>query len=245
MEPFVGGGSVFLEAVKTGKFEKFIISDLNKSVSDFWNHGIHANEEVYNFANELRCRFETGRELHSFLISSDFQGPENAAKFFLLNRITYSGLTESGGYSQACYDQRLTPGSFERLSQLAELQQFDVQVFSLDYEELEYQPTATVYLDPPYASAEQFGLYGVDGNLHAGFDHSRFFDFFDSLEAQGIATYDSSEQISYLLEGRGNVFVKEFTLNYSLSRRQGKSGKSGLELLIANFPIEELFEKAS
>ena len=245
IEPFVGGGSVFLEAIRSEKFESFIISDLNRSVSDFWEYGIHENQVVFDLATSWWTRFQTGRELHNFLISGHFEGPENAAKFFLLNRITFSGLTESGGFSQSCYNDRLTPSSLDRLRALAKLGKLDIQVFNEDYEALNYEDNATVYMDPPYASAEQHGLYGVDGSLHAGFNHARFFDFFDTLKSQAAATYDASEKISHLLKGRESIYVKEFFHDYSLSRSFGNSGKRGLELLISNFQIQELTNKAS
>jgi site-specific DNA-adenine methylase len=61
--------------------------------------------------------YQDGRELYNFLkdksnINSEF---DIAVRFFIMNRITFSGIMDSGGYSQQAFEKRFTESSIERL----------------------------------------------------------------------------------------------------------------------------------
>ena len=104
-----------------------------------------------------------------------FNEIENAAAFFIFNRVTFSGTTESGGYSEQACQGRFTDSSIERLKPFGQVLQ-NTQITNLDYQHLvdTEGDDVFIFLDPPYYSATKSALYGKRGNLHKVFDHERF-----------------------------------------------------------------------
>ena len=84
----------------------------------------------------------------------------NATRFFVLNRSTSSGVTESGGLTPLAYCERFTPSSIDRLRNLAGKLGNAVSFTCGDYAPLLQKPGQGVFifLDPPYFSAEGSGL---------------------------------------------------------------------------------------
>lgn len=122
-EPFVGGGSVCL-AVKqlfASQIRKYWINDLNFDLYCFW---IFAKTEIDALADQveqIKQKYTDGKELFRYftredLILSEF---DRAVRFFVLNRITFSGTVDSGGYSQQAFERRFTDSSVERLRKLS------------------------------------------------------------------------------------------------------------------------------
>ena len=120
-EPFLGGGSVFL-AVKQhypGAIRRFWLSDLYAELVCFWRSAhCDANVDLCRSIASLRARYSEGRALHQYPSSAPPKpvgkspAPSNA-RFFILNRISFSGATEAGGYSQHAFERRFTPSSLE------------------------------------------------------------------------------------------------------------------------------------
>lgn len=117
-------------------------------------------------------------------------------RFFLLNRITFSGTVDAGGYSQAAYEKRFTASAVERLSRLQPVLE-GVRVTNLDYRAVLAEPGADVFifLDPPYYSATKSKLYGRKGALHTGFDHAAFAAALRGCPHRWLVTYDDSPEI--------------------------------------------------
>jgi len=108
-EPFVGGGSVFLAAKQQlpASPRLFWINDLNRDLICFWQAARDQNAALVEIVSSLRSRFAAGRELYAFLLdeqnsATDF---DRAVRFFIMNRITFSGVMDSGSYSQQAYEQ--------------------------------------------------------------------------------------------------------------------------------------------
>ena len=98
-----------------------------------------------------------------------------AVAFFVLNRITFSGLVEAGGFSQQAFEGRFTQSAVERVAQMGELLQ-GVKITNLDYRQLLNNDSKTIFtfLDPPYLVATKSKLYGKNGILHTDFSHEDF-----------------------------------------------------------------------
>ena len=177
-EPFVGGGSVFIAVKQRIKHNAiFKINDLNYDLYCFW---IYVKNNLFDLVEEIsRIKKNTtdGRELFKFYTENDRQWTDfdRAVRFFVLNRITFSGTVDSGGYSQQAFERRFTHSSIDRIKSLSPILK-DVQIFHGDYEELLFQEGENVFifLDPPYLEPTKSRLYGKRGFLHTSFDHERF-----------------------------------------------------------------------
>jgi DNA adenine methylase len=236
-EPFVGGGSVFF-AVR-GLFKKqltYILNDLNRDLICFWKY---AQQDVETLADAILgfrdYYLDNGRGLHQFLtqegnMRSDF---DRAVRFFIMNRITFSGVMDAGGYSQQAFDKRFTLSSVERLKNVGPSLS-GVTLQHGDYEPLLFQAGKDVFifLDPPYLSATDSKLYGVGGKLHTSFDHERFAANMRKCSHRWLITYDDSPEIRKLFSFADII---DWELQYGMNNFTNGSAAKGKELFIKNY----------
>ncbi|MCP5495115.1 MAG: DNA adenine methylase [Leptospiraceae bacterium] len=241
-EPFVGGGSVFIYLKQKYPNRKYWINDLYFQLYTFWNMCQKDLDSVIKKVLEWRTQFPNGKELHKFLNENiqRFNDIEIASAFFVYNRITFSGTSEAGGYSELAFKDRFTNSSIERLLKLKNIL-CDITITNLDYEKLVNAKGKEVFLflDPPYYSAKKSALYGKNGNLHKGFDHERFANTMKNCKHKWLITYDDSEYIKNLF-GFTNIIA--WNLKYGMRNVTKNSDQNGKELFISNY-MEELPSK--
>ena len=237
-EPFVGGGSFFIYLKQQYPHLKFWINDLNPELYYFWKYAQIDSEKLAKELRKIRTETTDGQGLFNKLLSLDvihLQEFERAVRFFVLNRITFSGVVESGGYSQQAFDGRFTDSSIERVAQLANILQ-DVRITNLDYREILSESSSGVFtfLDPPYFKATKSKLYGKNGILHTEFNHDEFALEMKKHNDSWLITYDDSHEIRRNFEF-ANIY--EWELQYGMNNyKQGKAEK-GRELFISNYRI--------
>lgn len=235
-EPFVGGGSLFIYLKQKRPDLKIWINDLNSELYCFWKY---VQDDSGKLADEvLRIKKERtdGQALFSELINIRIQNLsefERAVRFFVLNRITFSGTVESGGYSQAAFEKRFTYSSIERLENIGQLLK-DIKITNSDYKEVIGQDSEKVFifLDPPYLKAVKSKLYGKKGILHTMFDHREFAEQMKKCGHLWLITYDDSYEIRKKF-AFANIY--KWQLQYGMNNyKQGKAEK-GNELFIMNY----------
>jgi DNA adenine methylase len=237
-EPFVGGGSVFVYLKQKFPNKKFWINDIYENLYHFWKELQHSPEKLIQQIQYWKDNSEVGKDLHKHLIENidNFDNLNKAAAFFVFNRITFSGTTESGGFSNAAFNKRFTQSSIERVKQLSLILN-NTEITKLDYQEvLEVDGNNVfIFLDPPYYSATKSALYGKNGKLHKIFDHERFAESLKNIKHKWLITYDDSEYIRDLFSFAN---IKEWNLIYGM-RNVGQNGnQKGKELFISNYPIK-------
>jgi DNA adenine methylase len=236
-EPFLGGGSVFF-AVKQlfdQQTKAYWLNDLNPDLYYFWQCAQKDIDLLVVKITEIKHKYDDGRELFQDLTREDLKLTdfEKAVRFFILNRITFSGTVDSGGYSQAAFTSRFTDSSIERLTQIAPLLS-SVKITNQDYEELLFAEGKDVFifLDPPYYSATKSRLYGVRGNLHTSFDHQRLADNMRQCSAKWLITYDDCPEIRKLFDF---AHIIEWNLQYGMNNYKQGAAAVGRELMIKNY----------
>src|SRR3989344_2449054 len=96
-EPFVGGGSVFIALKQLFPEKAFWINDINNDLYHFWKSLRDEPEKLLAKIQKVKDTEKNGRELQKKLITtSPNEKLEKAARFFVLNRITFSGTIEAG-----------------------------------------------------------------------------------------------------------------------------------------------------
>ncbi|WP_193195629.1 DNA adenine methylase [Nostoc sp. MG11] len=239
-EPFVGGGSVFIYLKQKFPDLKFWINDLNCELFLFWKC---AQSDIANLVKEVRHikdKYTNGKLLFLELTSVDVNNLsdlERAVRFFVLNRITFSGTVESGGFSQEAFHKRFTDTSIERLEKLENILTENVQITNLDYSYLLNAEGKNVFLflDPPYYSATKSKLYGKDGDLHTSFDHQRFAELLSQCHYPWLITYDNSLQIR---ENFKSANIAEWELQYGMNNYKQNGAAKGKELFITNYEVQ-------
>lgn len=234
-EPFLGGGSVFVYLKQKFSHKKFWVNDLHVSLFTFWQMCEQDVETVIGQVDEWRHTFTEGKELHRFLTSNitNFDGAKRAAAFFILNRITFSGTSESGGYSEQAFRGRFTLSSIQRLKLFDKLIR-GATITNDGYQTLVEQEGENVFLflDPPYHSATKSALYGKNGNLHKNFDHVRFAEIMKKCPHKWLITYDDS---IYIRELFSFAHIIEWDLTYGMRNVTENSTQIGKELFISNY----------
>ena len=115
---------------------------------------------------------------------------DRAVRFFVLNRITFSGVVDSGGYSQAAYEKRFTLSSIDRFEMIAPYLS-GIKITNKDYTNALFDSgdDVFIFLDPPYWRATESKLYGTRGALHTAFNHERFAENMKKCQHKWLITY--------------------------------------------------------
>lgn len=244
-EPFVGGGSFFIYLKQKRPNLKVWINDLNLELYYFWKYAQIDSEKLAREVLKIKSERRNGQELFDELLGTNTDSLtefERAVRFFVLNRITFSGVVESGGYSRHAFESRFTISSIERLSNLGRVLE-GVKITHLDYRKLLENGDKRVftYLDPPYFKATKSRLYGRNGVLHINFNHDEFAHEMRKCKHSWLITYDDSPEIR-----KNFSFAKiyEWELQYGMNNyKQGKAER-GNELFIANYDLPSLQTKS-
>ena len=235
-EPFVGGGSVFIYLKQAYPKLKIWTNDLNPELYYFWKYAQIDSEKLAREVLKVKTERADGQELFNELVNVKIETLtefERAVRFFVLNRITFSGVVESGGYSQLAFVGRFTESSVERVAKLGKLLE-GIKITFLDYREVLSSGGKEVFtfLDPPYFKATKSKLYGKNGILHTGFNHDEFTLALKKCNHSWLITYDDSPEIRRNFDF-ANIY--EWELQYGMNNyKQGKADK-GSELFISNY----------
>jgi DNA adenine methylase len=237
-EPFLGGGSVFVYVKQMHPNKRYWVNDLYNDLYIFWKVSQSNLSAMINKVYELRAEYKEGKELFYHLKNNfnSFDEVEQAASFFIFNRITFSGTTLSGGYSEGAFKGRFTESSIQRLLEFEKVLK-DTLITHNDYEILLKQDgyDVFIFLDPPYFSATKSALYGKNGNLHKSFDHIRFAENLRQCKHKWLLTYDDCD---YIRELFSFAYIIQWDLIYGMRNVTEFSEQQCKELLISNYPLQ-------
>ena len=244
-EPFLGGGSVYIATRQLRPDKKYWVNDLYYDLYCFWLEVQRDNPGLVKEIRETRDYWTTGEgaslggkymyeKLVADIMAYDVDETQaRAIAFFIINRVTFSGTSMSGGYSQESFDKRFTPSSIDRLEKIGPLLQ-GTKITCLDYSELLREPgeNVFVFLDPPYYTATKSALYGKNGELHKGFDHERFAEEVKNCPHKWMITYDNCE---YIREMYKDFNIIPFEFAYGMRNVTANAEMTGKEILITNY----------
>jgi len=234
----VGGGSVFLTLRQRFPNRRYWINDLNYELFCFWKAAQECTDKLADALHQLRAETHDGKSLFYRLLDRYGQGDEfeRAVRFFALNRMTFSGTVDSGGYSEQAFRGRFTATAIERIRPLQRILH-GVRITHGDYEPVlrEAGKGVFLFLDPPYYSATESRLYGKRGELHLNFDHHRLARVLHEVPHCWLLTYDDSPFIRQLYADYTQV---RWTLQYGMNNYKQPTARAGKELFIANYAIE-------
>ncbi len=239
-EPFVGGGSVFIFIRQKFPQVRVWINDLNFDLFCFWKE---SQKDINQLVSEIKRIKETEKDGHALFKRmveagekklSDF---ERAARFFVLNRITFSGTVDAGGYSEGAFKGRFTDSSIERLCKMKEILD-GVKITNHDYKDVltAKGKDVFIFLDPPYMTATKSRLYGKRGNLHTTFNHKEFAEEVFKCQHDWLITYDDSQEIR---ENFTFANIKAWELQYGMNNYKQETAEKGKELFISNYALNE------
>jgi len=197
LSPFLGGGSFELSQAADGY--TVVANDLFQPLFTFWKQ---VKENAAAVADRVQTEMPVTKEKFVRFrneILTDTNPVEIAAKYFIINRCSFSGATFCGGYSQQAADGRLTDSSLKTLKQVNLTRIAISNEDVCDFLKKHPQTTATVvYADPPYF-IESY-IYGRDGDMHEGFNHKAFAEEIKK-RSDWMISYNDCDYIRKLYEG--------------------------------------------
>ena len=245
-EPFLGGGSVAIHITKKYPHLDVWVNDLYEPLVNFWKTLQDDGYALYKRLQELKSRYPDpasakGLFLEAKEIVNDYAQPNlyRACSFYIINKCSFSGLTESSSFSRQASDNNFSMRGIEKLQGYTQLIE-NWRITNLSYERLlTDNKSVFTYLDPPYDIGSN--LYGRKGSMHNGFDHDNFAADCDRFVGPQLISYNSSQLVKERFEGWR---AGEFDLTYTM-RSVGeymREQKDRKELLLYNYGIEGLVE---
>ena len=241
-EPFLGGGSVAIHITKKYPHLQVWVNDLYEPLINFWKTLQDDGYALYKRLQELKSRYpDRGSAKGLFLEAKELVNDDSvsplyrACAFYVINKCSFSGLTESSSFSAQASDNNFSMRGIEKLTGYSEIIK-DWKITNLRYQELLSDDKETfLYLDPPYEIGSN--LYGKKGSMHKGFDHDGFATICDRFISPQLISYNSSQ----LIKDRFKEYkTGEFDLTYTM-RSVGeymREQKERKELLLFNYEIE-------
>ena len=245
-EPFLGGGSVAIHITKKYPHLDVWVNDLYEPLVNFWKTLQDDGYALYKRLQELKSRYPDpasakGLFLEAKDIVNDYAQPNlyRACSFYIINKCSFSGLTESSSFSRQASDNNFSMRGIEKLQGYTQLIE-NWRITNLSYERLlTDNKSVFTYLDPPYDIGSN--LYGRKGSMHNGFDDDNFAADCDRFVGPQLISYNSSQLVKERFEGWR---AGEFDLTYTM-RSVGeymREQKDRKELLLYNYGIEGLVE---
>jgi DNA adenine methylase len=247
-EVFFGGGSFSFYCAQHFKEKIYEASDLNYELWCFWSQLKHNAEalikgvqEIYDQYKVAQHERKTGKKLFEILLerrNDNLSELQRAIDFFILNRITFSGVVDSGGFSQGSFEGRFTQSAIDRLNSTVPIIQ-SIDFYCKDYSYLIEKAGDNIFLflDPPYYTAAKSKLYGRKGILHTQFDHELLFKSLQAANHKWLITYDNSDYIKKLYK---DFYQVEWKLQYGMTNANNSASVLGSEILISNYDIERI-----
>ncbi len=237
-EPMIGGGSVFLSVRNYYPNKSFWINDVNTDLYSFWLSCKDYPDQLTMCVKEIKESRKDGRELFRQFRHSEVElnNLEIAVRFYVMNRISFSGLVDTGGYSEESFQKRFTDTSINRIEQVSYFLR-NVRITNLSYEQLLREPGEKVflYIDPPYYGNKKSKLYGKKGVLHTSFDHEKLLEELKRTNHKWLLTYDNAVQIK---KWYSFAQIHEGTLAYGMNNTgKLKKAEKGKELFISNYKL--------
>ena len=199
-EPFLGGGSVALYVTQKFPHLKVWVSDLYEPLINFWQvlqrEGNTLSTALINLKNKYpdqesaRSLFIDAKELVN---DQEYATIDRAIAFYVVNKCSFSGLTESSSFSKQASDANFTIRGLEKLPEYSKLIS-NWNISKNSYQTLlDDKNDVFLYMDPPYEI--KHNLYGKKGKLHKYFDHDDFASDCNSSHMGMLVSYNSDQLV--------------------------------------------------
>jgi len=244
-EPFLGGGSVAIAFTKEYPDIPVWVNDLYEPLATFWQQIQLDGTKLKNELVQLKERYCDPTSANVLFLQAkeylneDIRKTEpfhRAVSFYIINKCSFSGLTESSSFSKQASESNFSMRGIEKLPDYS-LMIKKWKITCGPYWDMMSVPApvnAFWFLDPPYDIKDN--LYGKKGALHKGFDHQEFHGWMTqgNVKDRWMITYNTNET---LVDWYKDYQQTKWDLTYTM-RSVGdymNEQKDRAELLITNY----------
>ena len=246
-EPFLGGGSVAIHVSKLYPHLKIVVNDLYEPLINFWVNLQPFGDELTKELKGLKitnCNQDSARclfaEMKDVINDNNHTDLERAVAFYVVNKCSFSGLTESSSFSPQASDSNFSMRGIEKLPEYSEIiSHWHINSYSYEYcFRTDVHDGLFMYLDPPYDIKDN--LYGKKGAMHKCFDHDKFAADCDvHNDTKMLISYNSDQLVKDRFK---NWKASEFQLTYTM-RSVGeymRDQQERKELLLFNYELPQV-----
>ena len=246
-EPFLGGGSVAIHVSKLYPHLKITVNDLYEPLINFWMNLQMFGDDLTRDLKNLKiahCNQDSARclfaEMKDVINNTKYTNLERAVAFYVVNKCSFSGLTESSSFSAQASDSNFSMRGIEKLPEYSEIiSHWHINSYSYEYcFRTDIHDGLFMYLDPPYDIKDN--LYGKKGAMHKSFDHDKFAADCDvHNDTKMLISYNSDQLVKDRFK---NWNASEFKLTYTM-RSVGeymRDQQERKELLLFNYELPEV-----
>lgn len=251
-EPFLGGGSVAIAFTKQNPDTDVWVNDKYYYLYNFWIQLRERGDILSDSLMALKLIHDTPEKAKDLFLKAkddiaDVDELQQAIYFYVMNKCSFSGLTENSSFSSQASNSNFSKKSIKKLAEFQDLI-YNWHITNDDYSTLlvdDDGPEDTfVFLDPPY-DIKDF-LYGSKGGtMHKGFDHKYFSECCKASPYNWMITYNSNDNTremfsEYNLTEWNLTYTMRSTGSYNLDQSKRK------ELLVTNYlysPLDQLFNE--
>ena len=235
-DAFLGGGSYPLYLSKKYPDIPVWVNDKYTPLVIFWKQlqshpkklvsTLLSLKKENNEVEKARALFNVSKtKIHDETLSD----MDRAVAFYVLNKCSFSGLSENSSFSARASEQNFKLNLIEALPYYSGIIQ-KWKITNEDYTTL-MAPGHTgifLYLDPPYDIKSN--IYGKKGDLHKTFDHSAFKKHTLACKCKMLVSYNVD------IEGLNNY---DFDLTYTMrsTKKYADAQKKRNEKAITNYPV--------
>ena len=210
---------------------------------NFWRQIQNSGEEIKDKLIEYKSLHpnpDTARKLFvdskELVNDQEYATVDRAIAFYVVNKCSFSGLTESSSFSKQASDANFTIRGLEKLPEYSKL----ISNWSISKNSYEIllndQDDVFLYMDPPYEI--KHNLYGKKGKLHKQFDHDDFASDCNSSQMNMLVSYNSDQLVKDRFQS-SKWNAGEFDLTYTM-RSVGtymRDQKDRKELMLFNYDL--------
>ena len=230
-----------IEVTKRCPYLKIWVNDLYYPVYNFWKQLQKRGSELSKELEDLKNTHPLPQDAKRlFLQSKEHIGQtgdqfRDAVMFYVLNKCSFSGLSESSSFSSQASMSNFSMNGIKRLPAYQSL----IQNWKITNESYEELLTNTVgvftYLDPPYEISSN--LYGKRGNVHKAFNHDIFAENCSYYNGHQLISYNDSQMIKERFDNKWSI--DSYPLTYTMRSKGNylQDQKRRDELVLYNYGI--------
>lgn len=228
VEPFVGGGSIFLAFLSSFQDRKAIINDADEGIYDLWRIVLKGTDP--EFQELIKSIENVVPSVDKF---NELKSNNTGFATLCVNRWAFSG-NISGGPIGGRYQssQYKIDCRFDRKDITTNLRRIRyecrgrVKLYNRDFSEVDTPPDAFVYADPPYMNKGDL-LYREKMTIR---DHRRLYEWITSLPNKWWLSYDDVPSVRRWYK---NYEIEELSVLYTTKGSRTNNNRTQ-ELLITS-----------
>jgi len=242
IEPFLGGGSVAIAFSKENPSVPIWVNDMYEPLINFWVYLQKEAQELSDCLIDIKKEYDAPEKAKKLFLESKERindehthDLERAIAFYIVNKCSFSGLTESSSFSAQASISNFSMNGIKKLSLYQPIIK-DWKITCSPYwnivsSNIEFE--TFWFFDPPYDIKDN--LYGKNGSMHKTFNHHAFYLWVSNIHYDNwMITYNTNEE---LVKWYNEYYQEQWDLTYTM-RSTGEymnKQKNRKELLILNY----------